>query len=97
LKLSPTTIGKRSSSRVRGYRTLPPGSVTYQPEADAKGQRHVWLPPNVVDGLSDMRGPGESYSDVILRIAVQKYEGITPGLYAVRLGGGTKSGATFRV
>jgi hypothetical protein len=47
--------------------TLPPGSVTYEPGADANGQRYVLLPPFVVDRLAAIRGPGESYSDVILR------------------------------
>ena len=48
--------------------TLPLGSVGY--DADAIGdQRYVWLAPNVVNRLRAMRGPGESYSDVILRLA----------------------------
>ncbi len=51
--------------------TLPPGSVTYEPGVDANGQRYVLLPPFVVDRLAAMRGPGESYSDVILRIAAR--------------------------
>ena len=43
------------------------GSVGY--DADAIGdQRYVWLAPNVVNRLRAMRGPGESYSDVILRL-----------------------------
>ena len=50
-------------------RTLPLGSAAVEPEADAKGQRLIWLEPNVVDRLRAMRGPGESYTDVILRIA----------------------------
>jgi hypothetical protein len=45
----------------------------------------------VVDRLGVMRGPGESYSDVILRIAAQNL-----GPSAVRLGGGTMSAVTFR-
>jgi hypothetical protein len=35
---------------------------------DAKGERLVWLAATVVDRLAAMRGPGESYSDVILRL-----------------------------
>jgi hypothetical protein len=31
----------------------------------------IWLDPSVVDRLRAMRGPGESYSDVILRLAVE--------------------------
>src|SRR3984957_16265297 len=34
-----------------------------------KGEHLIWLEPSVVDRLRSMRGPGESYSDVILRLA----------------------------
>ena len=44
------------------------GSVVFEPEADAKGERMVWIEAAVVDRLATMRGPGESYSDVILRL-----------------------------
>jgi hypothetical protein len=33
------------------------------------GEGYVWLEPNVVNRLGAMRGPGESYSEVIIRIA----------------------------
>jgi hypothetical protein len=36
---------------------------------DEHGQRVIWLPPNVVDRLRHLCGPGESNSDVILRLA----------------------------
>jgi hypothetical protein len=49
--------------------TLPLGSVAYEKELNAKGECHVWLEPMVVNRLRAMRGPGESYSDVILRLA----------------------------
>ena len=49
--------------------TLPLGSVGHENAVDEKGERYVWLPPSVVDRLKAMRGPGESYSDVILRLA----------------------------
>ena len=49
--------------------TLPLGSVGYENEVNEKGERLIWLAPNVVDRLKAMRGPGESYSDVILRLA----------------------------
>jgi hypothetical protein len=32
-------------------------------------ERQIWLEPRFVDRLRTMRGPGESYSDVILRLA----------------------------
>ena len=37
-------------------------------EVDGKGRHHVWFPPFVVDRLRFLRGPGESYSDVIIRL-----------------------------
>jgi hypothetical protein len=49
--------------------TMPLGSVANEREANANGERYVLLAPNVVDRLKAMRGPGESYSDVILRQA----------------------------
>ncbi len=48
--------------------TLPLGSVAVEPELNAKGERLVWLEAAVVNRLTAMRGPGESHSDVILRI-----------------------------
>jgi len=48
--------------------TLPFGSAGFEREADAKGERHVWLERKFVDRLAAMRCPGESYSDVILRL-----------------------------
>jgi hypothetical protein len=34
-----------------------------------KGERLIWLPRLVLDRLNHLRGPSESYSDVILRVA----------------------------
>ena len=48
--------------------TLSPGSVGYENELSPKGERFIWLEPRFVDRLAAMRGPGESYSDVILRL-----------------------------
>lgn len=48
--------------------TLPLGSVLYEARTNAKGERLVWLETPIVDRLGAMRGPGESYSDVILRL-----------------------------
>jgi hypothetical protein len=51
--------------------TLPLGSVGR--ERDQRGgERYVWLAPNVVDRLRAMRGPGESYSDVVLRLSAER-------------------------
>jgi hypothetical protein len=86
--------------------TLPLGSVAVEPHINKRGSRYVWLEVAMVDRLAAMRGQGEDYSAVILRncgseigrrqSARAMIAGITPGLYAVRLGGGTMSGATFR-
>jgi hypothetical protein len=48
---------------------MPLGSERYEPEPDANGERWIWLEPRFVDRLRALRGPGESYSDVILRLA----------------------------
>jgi hypothetical protein len=48
--------------------TLPLGSVGFEAQLDWQGQRLVWLEAAMVDKLAAMRGPGESYSDVILRL-----------------------------
>jgi hypothetical protein len=45
------------------------GSVGFEPGLDAKGQRLIWVEAAVVGRLAGMRGPGEDYSDVILRVA----------------------------
>jgi hypothetical protein len=49
--------------------TLPLGSVAVEPYYNERGERVIWLEAAMVDQLGAMRGPGESYSDVILRIA----------------------------
>ena len=51
--------------------TIPPGSVVFEKEIDANGQCHVRLNRAVVDRLRSLRGAGESYSDVILRVAAE--------------------------
>jgi hypothetical protein len=51
--------------------TLPLGSVGYENEANERGERLVWLDHAVLARLRAMRGPGESYSDAILRLAAE--------------------------
>jgi hypothetical protein len=58
----------RSSSE-RLAATLPLGSVGYENKVNEKGERLIWLEPRVVDRLRAMRGPSESYRDVIMRLA----------------------------
>jgi hypothetical protein len=51
-------------SRPRGDLRDPAlGSVGYENQINERGERLVWLAPNVVNRLRAMRGPGESYSD----------------------------------
>ena len=46
------------------------GSTGFGNATNEQGERLVWLDRAVVDRLRPLRGPGESNSDVILRIAV---------------------------
>jgi hypothetical protein len=50
-------------------RTLALGSMNFENKTDEQGQRLIWLDRAVVDRLRAMRGPGESWSDIIMRIA----------------------------
>ena len=52
-------------------RTLPLGSISYEPALDVGDLRYIWLEARWVDRLKSYRGPGESYSDVILRLAAE--------------------------
>jgi hypothetical protein len=49
---------------------LPFGSVGYENQINERSERLIWLEANMVNRLRAMRGPGESFSDVILRLAV---------------------------
>jgi hypothetical protein len=48
--------------------TLPLGSVGFEREPDAKGEHKIWVETAVAERLRAIRGPDESYSDVILRL-----------------------------
>ena len=50
--------------------TLALGSVGFENPVNENGERLIWLERSVVDRLRSLRGPGESYSDVILRLGV---------------------------
>jgi hypothetical protein len=52
-------------------KTLALGSVGFENATNEKGERLIWLEPSMVDRLRAMRGPGESYSDVFLRLVGQ--------------------------
>jgi hypothetical protein len=49
--------------------TLPVGSVAVEAETNERGERLIWIDDRQADKLGAMRGPGESYSDAILRLA----------------------------
>jgi hypothetical protein len=51
--------------------TLALGSVGFENATDEHGQRLIWLDRAVVDRLRSLRGAGESYSDVVLRLAAE--------------------------
>jgi hypothetical protein len=48
-----------------------------EPEVNAEGERLIWLDIRVVDRLRALRGPGESYSDVIVRLAAVRHESLS--------------------
>jgi hypothetical protein len=49
--------------------TLVLGTVAVEPERAENGDSYIWLDPRVLAKLKALHGPGESYSDVILRVA----------------------------
>jgi hypothetical protein len=49
--------------------TLPFGFAVFERDPDDKDEHQIWLARAVADRLRPMRGPGDSYSDVILRLA----------------------------
>ena len=49
--------------------TALPSGLGVQQERAPNGDYYVWLERRLVDRLRAMRGPGESYSDVIVRLA----------------------------
>jgi hypothetical protein len=46
--------------------TMPVGSVAYEGQTNEKGERLIWLGPDVIAKLRHLREPGETYSDAIL-------------------------------
>ena len=60
------TISVRAYEAIRA--TLPRGDGA-PPQPGPDGYVRIWLDRQFVDRLSAMRGPGESYSDVILWLA----------------------------
>jgi hypothetical protein len=62
----------RIAVSARAYRaikaTLPPASVVYPPERNAKGQYLLWLSEPEARRLAARRRRGESYSDAVIRL-----------------------------
>jgi predicted CopG family antitoxin len=48
---------------------LPEAADSWTIQRDDRGLIRLWLDRQFVDRLGQMRGPGESYNDVILRLA----------------------------
>jgi hypothetical protein len=70
---SSPTLNERESITAEAFAaieaTLPLGSSAAKPKVNEEGEREIWLDGGVLNRLGLMRGPGESYSDVILRLA----------------------------
>lgn len=56
----------RSLKPRRGDRADASGSVGFKNKVNGRGERLIWLERSEVSKLRAMRGPGESYSNVIL-------------------------------
>jgi hypothetical protein len=48
--------------------TMPLRSVAHEARFATGGEIYVWLDQRALDRLNELRGPTESYSDVIVRI-----------------------------
>jgi hypothetical protein len=48
--------------------------MSFENKTNAKGERYVWLSRPWSLGSRVLRGPGESYSDVILRVEAEGVE-----------------------
>jgi hypothetical protein len=51
--------------------TMPASSAGYEAERTSLGNYFIWLETSWVRKLNALRGPGESYSDVIIRLAAE--------------------------
>jgi hypothetical protein len=51
--------------------TMPFGSANIEPTLTADGERFIWQERAAVNKLRALRQPGESYSEVILRVSPQ--------------------------
>ena len=51
--------------------TMPLGSVGYENASNENGERLIWLPHDVLSKLNRLRGPGETFGDVIIAMAAE--------------------------
>jgi hypothetical protein len=51
--------------------TLPLGNAGYEAQRTENGEVHIWLEERWLDKLAALRGEGEDYSDVIIRLAAE--------------------------
>jgi hypothetical protein len=56
--------------------TMPLGSIGYEAQLDAQGQRLIWIELHVLNRRRAPHGPGESYSDVIIRLTAVGHESL---------------------
>jgi hypothetical protein len=61
-----------ADARLNAAATLSLGIVGYKNEINERGERLISLDHAVVARLRAMRGPGESYSDAILRLVASR-------------------------
>ena len=52
--------------------------MSFESKIDENGYRLIWLEPRVVDRLMALRGRGQSFSDVILRLATEGFRASSP-------------------
>jgi hypothetical protein len=62
------TQGNRGLATQKAMAPLP-GNVEIERQRAENSDVYIWLDPGVLAKLKGPRGPGESYSDVILRLA----------------------------
>jgi hypothetical protein len=63
------TPQSQAKCRCVGHYHLDAGRLrASEAETNAKGERLIWLAARVVDRMRAPQGPGESYSDVILKL-----------------------------
>ena len=54
--------------------TMPLGSVGFERDPDNKGDRLIWIETRITDQIALIRRPGETLSDVILRLDAERQD-----------------------